>query len=72
MKVEITHEVPVKYYDILVTLRANCIMFNDSVEVEDIEWDSQLFTELENDAIEEFSESKLAYLKFIKAYDDSM
>ena len=72
MKVEVKQLVPVKYYDLAVTFRANCILFNDSTEVEDIEWDSHLFSELENDAIEEVSESALLYLKFIKAYHDSM
>lgn len=72
MKVELKHDVPVKFYDITVTFRANCILFNDSTEVEDIEWDSHLYSELENDAIEEFSESALLYLKFVKAYHDSM
>ena len=72
MIVEVKQSVPVKYYDLSVTFRANCILFNDSTEVEDIEWDSHLFSELENDAIEEFSESALLHLKFIKAYHDSI
>lgn len=70
MIIEINHRVPVKYYDIWVTLQANVYQFGDSIEVEDIEWDGREFTELENMAIEHESETKYVHQKFLQAFAD--
>jgi hypothetical protein len=72
MTIYINKRIEVKYYDIWVTLYANCYLLDNTVEVEDIEWDYQQYTEIENNAIQAFTEYRSTHGYFVQAFEDEL